>query len=284
MPQRADAAARRCKIVPPVDSPAPPPDDPVPPAPGRAPPPDPVPSRFLPVDPLPPCPVIGVVGGVGSGKSTLARAAGERWCLPVLDGDAAGHAALRDAAVRRALRDRFGGAIFRPAPDPPGGEEIDRSALAARVFGDAPETRAAKDALQAVVHPVIRADLLSRIAAAKAADAPAVLLDAAVLLETGWRDDCDAVVFVDAPPAERLRRVAARGWDAAELDRREASQWPLDRKRAAADAVVGNGDGLAAAVDRFGELLTGWNVPAVGDSVIHTHSAAPAAPPQPDRV
>ena len=128
------------------------------------------------------------------------------------------------------------------------------------MFGETAENRAAKAALQAVVHPIIQADLLERIAGARAAGVPAVLLDAAVLLETGWRGDCDAVLFIDCPRTERLRRVAGRGWDAAELDRREASQWPLAKKRDAADATVDNGGDLAAAVDAFGEVLADWGV------------------------
>ena len=210
------------------------------------------------MSPLPPSPVVGVVGGVGSGKSALARAAARRWGLARLDGDAAGHAALRDPAVMRELRATFGDGVFRASSG--GGEEVDRSAVAKRVFGETDEKRAAKAALQAVVHPIIQADLLERIAEARGAGTAAVLLDAAVLLETGWQDDCDAVLFVDCPRDERLRRVAGRGWDAAELDRREASQWPLAKKRDAADATVDNGGDLAAAVDAFGEVLADWGV------------------------
>ena len=205
--------------------------------------------------PLPPSPVIGVVGGVGSGKSALARAAADRWDLVRIDGDAAGHAALRDPTVKRRVREAFGGDAF--AAD----GSVDRSALAARVFGSAAAQRDAKAALQEIVHPVIRADLLGQIADARAAGAPAVLLDAAVLLETGYRDDCDAVIFVDVPRAGRLRRVAAREWDAAELDRREASQWPLDRKRAAADVVIDNNGPLDDAVAAFGRFLSAAGVP-----------------------
>jgi dephospho-CoA kinase len=51
-------------------------------------------------------------------------------------------------------------------------------------------------------------------------------------------------VFVEVPRAVRLARVAGRGWDGAELDRREAAQMPLDDKRARADYVVVN-DGPA---------------------------------------
>ena len=208
--------------------------------------------------------MIGVVGGVGSGKSALARAVGGRRNLPVLDGDAAGHAALRLLDVRRAIRGRFGEDVFLCDG------EVDRSALARRVFGDDPGRTAARADLQAIVHPFIRRRLLHEAKLALAAGAPTALLDAAVLLETGYRDVCWKVVFVDCPRPERLRRVAARGWDEAELDRREASQWPLDRKRAACDAAVDNGGALDEAVEQFEALLTEWGVPA-----------APTPTPQP---
>ena len=215
------------------------------------------PSPLHPVSVSSPDPVIGVVGGVGSGKSALSRRTAERWGLAALDGDAAGHAALREPAVKNALHDRFGPNIFHARGDL-AHEEIDRSKLAARVFG--PGNEAALADLEAIVHPVIRRRLVAEAREFLASGVDAVLLDAAVLLEAGWRDACWKVVFVDVPREERLRRVAERGWDAAELDRREASQWPLDRKWAAADAVIDNGGPLDAAVLRFGDLLHGWGV------------------------
>lgn len=202
-------------------------------------------------------PVIGVVGGVGSGKSALCSAVADCWDFAVLDGDAAGHAALREDAVKVALHDRFGSDVFFSHGDL-AHEEIDRSKLAAKVFG--PGKEAALRDLEAVVHPVIRRRLTAEATELLASGIEVVLLDAAVLLESGWDDLCRKVVFVDVPQAERLRRVAARGWDAAELARREASQWPLDRKRAAADGVVDNGGPLAEAVSAFGALLAEWGL------------------------
>ena len=55
------------------------------------------------------------------------------------------------------------------------------------------------------------------------------------------------MIFVDTPRAIRLRRVVeGRGWDEAELDRREAAQMPLSEKRDRSDAVVSNDGDLAA--------------------------------------
>jgi dephospho-CoA kinase len=68
-----------------------------------------------------------------------------------------------------------------------------------------------------------------------------VLLDAAVLLEAGWHQRCDAVVFVDASPAVRQRRVATRsGWSLEELQKREASQLDLEEKRRRSDLTISN--------------------------------------------
>ena len=224
-----------------------------------------------------PVPLIGVVGGVGCGKSTLSRAAAARWpFLAVLDGDAAGHAVLRLPPVHVALRDRFGPGVLDG-----GGGYVDRSALADRVFGGEPERKAALADLQRIVHPHIRRLLLSKLADAAASGAEVGLLDAAVLLESGWREDCWKVIFVDVPREERLRRVLGRGWDAAELDRREASQWPLEKKRAACDAVIHNARPPEEAVDAFGGLLARWSADAAeafGGSAVEDYLAAfPAA-------
>ena len=62
-----------------------------------------------------------------------------------------------------------------------------------------------------------------------------------LLFEVDLHRQCDVVVFVDSPNELRLQRVREkRGWDAAELARREISQWPLDSKREISDYVVSN--------------------------------------------
>jgi dephospho-CoA kinase len=69
----------------------------------------------------------------------------------------------------------------------------------------------------------------------------AIIWDTPLLFEAGLQKGCDAVVFVDLPLAQRLERVARdRGWDEAELRRREKSQWPLDKKKEISDYIVDN--------------------------------------------
>jgi dephospho-CoA kinase len=67
------------------------------------------------------------------------------------------------------------------------------------------------------------------------------VLDAPLVIEAGLNRLCDVMVFVDAPRKARLARVAKeRGWDEAELKRREKRQKPLDYKRKSADFLIRN--------------------------------------------
>jgi dephospho-CoA kinase len=192
-------------------------------------------------------PVIGLIGGIGSGKSSVAALMAERGAH-VLDADAIGHAILDQKPAREAVARRFGPEVLNDA-DPP---SVDRAALAALVF-DRP---AGLRDLERILHPRMRLTFEKAIARTlRRREAQAIVLDAAVLLEAGWDDLCDVVWFVDAPRAARLKRVAAsRGWTPETLDARESAQWPLEKKKAAATAVLRNAgtlDQLAEQVDRL---------------------------------
>ena len=84
---------------------------------------------------------------------------------------------------------------------------------------------------------------------------PAVVIDAPLLIESGWNEVCQAVIFVDSPREQRLARAEQnRGWSPEEFARREASQMPIEQKRAWSTHAVRNAGSLAelaAAVDRF---------------------------------
>ncbi|MBS0202767.1 MAG: dephospho-CoA kinase [Planctomycetes bacterium] len=191
-------------------------------------------------------PVIGIVGGIGSGKSEVTRWVARHANVTTIDADLVGHQVLRWDTVKAALRQRFGQEIF----DSVG--EIQRGALARRVFGDGPSFQAARHDLERIVHPAIEQQIVDVIAAAAREERDAVLLDAAVLLEAGWQKRCDAVVFVDAPDDVRLSRVSARsGWSLEELQKRESSQLPLSTKKQRSNLVISN----AADDSRAGEQL-----------------------------
>ena len=181
-------------------------------------------------------PVIGLVGGVGCGKSHLARLLHEKHPIEIVEGDVAGHQVLTEPAVKQRLRAAFGEGVFTKEG------EVNRSQIGRLVFGSGPQQQAARKKLEEIVHPRISEILARQVALARSRpDVEAVILDAAILLEAGWRYLCDAVVFIDTPLENRLERVTkSRGWSRDQLRSREESQFPLDRKRKEADHVVDN--------------------------------------------
>lgn len=175
--------------------------------------------------------VIGLVGAIGAGKSTAARAFASRGGF-VIDADALGHDALRQPHIVENLVSRWGEQV-RSADG-----ALDRRAIARIVFADTNE----RNALESVVFPFITGRARELIAGAQVDPAVAfVVLDAAVLLEAGWGELVDRLVYIDAPRELRLERLKARsGWSDADLTARESAQWPAERKKARADVLIEN--------------------------------------------
>lgn len=193
-------------------------------------------------------PVVGIVGGVGAGKSTVVRnVAGLQ--LFVIDADRIGHELLQTNLIRNRLRVAFGDEIINEAG------KVERKRLAEKVFGDSDEQTQNLSRLNEILHPAIRTEIQYSINQAPQ-DADAIILDAALLLETGWGEGCDAVVFIDTPLEKRQQRVAVnRRWSIEELQRREASQWSLLRKREAAEFIIDNSNSLETAVQQMTEII-----------------------------
>jgi dephospho-CoA kinase len=177
--------------------------------------------------------IIGILGGIASGKSLVAGQL-ERLGAGVLDADQTGHEALRLPQVEAAARQRWGEAAF--ATD----GRIDRARLARIVFAPGPEAKAELKYLEQLTHPEIARLLWRQVATLVAAGTTIMVMDAALLLETGWDQWCEKAVFVDAPRETRLARALARGWNREDFEAREAAQESLERKRARADVIIDN--------------------------------------------
>ena len=192
-------------------------------------------------------PIIGIAGGIGSGKSYVAKLFGELGCL-VLSADDQVRVAYADPEVREALKQWWGGGVLNREG------QVDRRAIAERVFERPDERRR----LEALIHPRVAA---LRDAAMEAAAADAQVLafvwDIPLLFEVGLNARCDAIVFVDAPWEERLKRVReTRKWDEAELRRRENLQVALDNKRRMSNDIVQNTADVGFARKQVQEILS----------------------------
>jgi dephospho-CoA kinase len=178
--------------------------------------------------------VLGLTGSIGMGKSATAgmfRALG----VPVWDADAAVHSLYRGAAVPSV------GAAF---PGTISGGAVDRAALGAIVLKDP----AALKRLEAIVHPLVRADEEAFLAAAKERRARLVVIDVPLLFETGGEGRADAVAVVSAPAEVQRARVLARpGMSEERFAAILAKQMPDAQKRARAHFRVDSGSGFARA-------------------------------------
>jgi len=195
-------------------------------------------------------PILGLIGGVASGKSYMADLFARRGAA-VIDADRLGHEALADPEVKRRLRELWGQRVFCADGS------VSRPAVAALVFGDDAEAAQRRGQLEAMSHPVIRRLIQERIAEIYREDPQRlIVLDAAVMLESGWSALCDKLAFVDAPHDLRLRRTRSRGWTEADFRAREASQLPLAQKRAAANYVIPSGEDDHATVAAMERIRT----------------------------
>lgn len=163
--------------------------------------------------------IIGLVGRIGAGKSTVARRFAEHGAT-VVDADRHAHEALADPEVTAAIAARFGSGVI----DAHG--RVDRSALAARVFGGTAAHDTDRAALEALVHPRVRRRLEAVLAEQATRDLPAgrrpaVVLDVPLLVQAGWSDLCTHLVVVECEESVRRLRLAARGWSAEQITARD---------------------------------------------------------------
>jgi dephospho-CoA kinase len=179
---------------------------------------------------------IGLTGNIASGKSAVARV-WARMGAAVVDADDLARAAVaRGTPALARIVTEFGDSVLRPDGT------LDRSAMRRLVFGDA----AARRRLEAIVHPEV--GRLRAIAEAEAVrrGATVVVHDIPLLFETGLEGQFDHVVLVDAPEAERLRRLMElRGLPPAEAHAMVRAQMPAAEKRRRADLVLDNSATLA---------------------------------------
>lgn len=160
---------------------------------------------------------IGLTGSIGSGKSTVSEVL-RGWGFVVLDADQIAHQVTAQPEVLFEIQEAFGS-------DGVVGGQLDREKLARRVFSNPADL----SKLNAIVHPRVRAKMREL---SLQETHHVVFEDIPLLFENGLEHQFDAVVFIDAPFELRLERVKARsGWTQEELLKREASQWPIARKR-----------------------------------------------------
>ena len=197
--------------------------------------------------------LLGLTGSIGMGKSTTTAMFAEAGAA-IYDADAAVHGLY--AAGGRAgprLATRFPEAVRADGA-------VDRAVLSRLVKGDP----SALAVLEAIVHPLVRAERAGFLQAAETSGAQVAVLDIPLLFETEAQASVDAVVVVTADALIQRTRVLARpGMDADKLALLLARQTPDADKRARARFVIDTGQGMAAARTRVEAIMAevlqpGW--------------------------
>jgi dephospho-CoA kinase len=197
---------------------------------------------------------IGLTGGIGSGKSTVAARLVAHGST-LVDTDAIAHALTAPGgAAMPALRQRFGDAVAGADG------ALDRAQMRSLVFADP----AAKQVLEAILHPMIGAEAQRQAAAAGDG---VVVFDVPLLTEaSAWRARCQRILVVDCSTETQVQRVVERsGWTPEQVQRVIAQQSSREARRAIADAVIYN-DGLSreALAAEVAALWAQWGLDIAG--------------------
>jgi dephospho-CoA kinase len=189
--------------------------------------------------------VVGLTGGIGSGKTTASTAL-QAHGAAVIDTDVIAHALTTPGgAAMPAIAAQFGPEFMLPDG------ALDRARMRALVF----EAPTAKQRLEAILHPLIRA-ITEAKAARAAASSPYVVLAIPLLVESGtWRARVDRVLVVDCSNETQIARVQRRSnLDAQAVRRIIAQQATRAARLDAADDVVMNESDAPALLRRIARL------------------------------
>jgi dephospho-CoA kinase len=176
--------------------------------------------------------VVGLTGNIGSGKSTVARMLEARGGVPVIDADVLAREAVAPGSpALAAIFARFGPGV-RAADG-----ALDRAALRRIVFANATE----RAALDAIVHPAVKALRDAQLAHQRESGAAVVVCDIPLLFEAGLEHEFDVIILVDAPREIRLARIERdRTLTRAEALAMIDAQQPAEGKRARSACVIDN--------------------------------------------
>jgi dephospho-CoA kinase len=187
---------------------------------------------------------VGLTGGVASGKSTVSAMLDDLGAV-VIDADALAREVVEPGTPGLgAVVAEFGAEVLTDDG------RLDRAKLGALVFAD----RTRRAALEAIVHPLVRA----RAAEIEEAAPAGVLVvhDIPLLVETGQPASFDAVVVVDVPEKVQVERaVRERGWTEDEARARVAAQASRSDRLAAATHVVENSGTIEDLRQRVAEVF-----------------------------
>lgn len=145
--------------------------------------------------------IIGITGGVGSGKSRVLYDLSENHGAYIVEADKLAHTLMEPGqSIYNEIVENFGREILKEkAP-----YEIDRQKLGDIVFSDKDKLKL----LDSISHPAVKKNILWQIETKKAEGVELFVIEAALLIQDGYKEICDEIWYVWVSKEERIKRLA----------------------------------------------------------------------------
>ena len=193
--------------------------------------------------------VLGITGGVGSGKSKVLYQLKEKYNAYIVEADKLAHQLMMPGEViYNRIIEEFGNQIIsKTLPYP-----IDRQKLGNIVFNDKEKL----ELLNSITHPLVKANILQQIDTEKSLNTKLFVIEAALLIEDGYKDICDYIWYVFVDKEERIKRLMdSRGYSREKCISIFNSQQEDYYYITNSDAVIDNSNSFEGTSNQIKDLL-----------------------------
>ena len=191
--------------------------------------------------------ILGLTGGIAAGKSTVSNYLKNKG-IPIVDADKISHKVLgKGKPCAKQVKKAFGQEFFVDG-------RLDRHKLGRFCF----ENKERTELLNSIVHPFIYEEMEKQLAENK--DAPIVILDAPLLIESELYKRCDKVMLVVSCEEQRILRAIKRSnLSKLEVQKRMERQLSDDQRKKYADFIIDNNGELQETFDQIDKILKELN-------------------------
>lgn len=178
--------------------------------------------------------ILGITGGVGSGKSKILYDLSSIYGAYIVETDKLAHTLMEPGqTVYQSVVNAFGTEILQPeAP-----YAIDRKKFAQIVFSD----REKLEQLNALTHPAVKVWIRNDIEEKKKQGMKIYVIEAALLIQDGYKEICDEIWYIYADEDTRIKRLMKqRGYTVERCRAMFRSQEPESYYKKYADFTINN--------------------------------------------
>lgn len=194
--------------------------------------------------------LIGITGGVGAGKSEILKYIGDHYKCRIYLADQVAHEVKEPG---QPCYDKLTTLLGTEILEKDG--TINKAAMAAKIFAD----RELLEKVNGLIHPAVRQYLLDRIAEEAGKDTELFFIEAALLIESGYKEVVDEMWYIYADTKVRCQRLAqSRGYSQEKIAQIMASQLSEEEFRASCDFVINNSGSLEESFRQIDSRLLGY--------------------------